>query len=413
MLTALGILAALLALQLIYPFVTVLAAQARPYRIPAPSPGVADKMPDFACIVTAYRNSEIAKPLLGSLLRQKYPNWTAYLVADECPEFGFSFSDERIVLLQPESPLRLKAKSIMYAWEHFRRPHDYVVIFDADNVAHPDFLNELLPFLRAGFVCAQGQRKAKNTDTDYAALDSLGEHYKNHIEREVPYRLGGSAVISGSGMATRSDVYRAYLDSPEIQQGQHLWKKMLQEDKILQNFLLRRGHRIAYARNAVIYDEKVQTGAAVETQRGRWLYSYFQNVPNALGLLGRSLANGSGNQAYFGLVTLALPMFLQVAAGLAIAAVAFFVLPWACAALLVALAVFSANIFWVLWLDGAPPAVWRAAWKAPYFVFRQAFSLFKMRDPNKFFKHTEHQKTVDLDEIINPKEPHNVKITKK
>jgi Glycosyltransferases, probably involved in cell wall biogenesis len=260
MLTTLGILAALLALQLIYPFVTVLAAQARPYRVPPPSPSVADKMPDFACIVTAYRNAEIAKPLLESLLRQTYPNWTAYLVADECPELSFRFSDERIVLLRPENPLRLKAKSIMYAWERFRRPHDHVVIFDADNVAHPDFLDEMLPFVRAGFVCAQGQRKAKNTDTDYAALDSLGEHYKNHIEREVPYRLGGSAVISGSGMVTRSDVYRAYLDGPEIQQGQRLWKKMLQEDKILQNFLLQQGHRIAYARDAVVYDEKSANG---------------------------------------------------------------------------------------------------------------------------------------------------------
>ena len=202
----------------------------------------------YACIVTAYRNSAIAKPLVESLLRQQYPHLIIYVVADECPDFDFGITDERLVLLQPATPLRLKAKSIIYAMEHYRRPHDYTVVFDADNLAHPQFLAEINRYVEAGYGCIQGQRTAKNLDTTYAALDSMGEHYKNYIERYVPYLLGGSAVISGSGMATRTDLYRAYLASPEIQQGQNQWKKMLQEDKILQNFLLRQDHRIAYAR---------------------------------------------------------------------------------------------------------------------------------------------------------------------
>ncbi len=93
----------------------------------------------------------------------------------------------------------------------------------------------------------------------------MGEHYKNYLERYVPYLLGGSAVISGSGMATESVLYQAYLASPEIEQGQHQWKKMLQEDKILQNFLIQQNKRIAYARNAVVYDEK--------TRAMRWKHS--------------------------------------------------------------------------------------------------------------------------------------------
>lgn len=62
-------------------------------------------------------------------------------------------------------------------------------------------------------------------------------------------------------MATETNLYKAYLASPEIEQGQHQWKKMLQEDKILQNFILRQGGTIAYARKALVYDEKVDTGA--------------------------------------------------------------------------------------------------------------------------------------------------------
>ncbi len=294
-----GIICLLASFQLVYPFVTVLLAQL--FRKSSRLPDQAYRSnPHFACVITAYRNAEIARPLVQSLLAQRYPARSIYLVADECPDIDFELEDEAFLLLRPETPLRLKAKSLQYALENFQRPHDFIVVFDADNLAHPDFLDEIRRFCNLGFNCIQGQRTAKNLDTTYAALDSMGEHYKNYIEREVPFRLGGSAVISGSGMATETRLYTEYLYSPEIEQGKNLWKKMLQEDKILQNFLLRRGERIAYARNAVVYDEKVETGKAVETQRSRWLFSYFQNVPNALGILRRGLLGLNFNQWYFG-----------------------------------------------------------------------------------------------------------------
>ncbi len=395
-----SVLAALVVIQLLYPFVTVLAARLfGQERLPAPPATITPNF-DYACIVTAYRNSAIAKPLVESLLRQDYPHLIIYVVADECPDFDFGIADERFVLLRPSDPLRLKAKSILHAMANYRRPHDYTVVFDADNLAHPQFLTEINRYARAGYVCIQGQRTAKNLDTSYAALDSLGEHYKNYLERYVPYLLGGSAVISGSGMATRTDVYAAYLAAPEIQQGQNQWKKMLQEDKILQNFLLRQNHRIAYARQAKVYDEKVETGAAVATQRSRWLFSYFQNLPNSSGLLLRGLTHGSWNQVYFGFVTLVLPMFIQLGAALALAMLGLFIAPWWTLALVLAVGIFALNILWTLRLDNAPPSVWAALWQVPKFVWRQVLGLLRMRDPNKNFQHTEHRKYVSVDEIL-------------
>lgn len=392
----------LLVVQLVYPFVTVLLAQLRkPFNIPISQ--YPDPHRHFACIVTAYRNAAIAQPLVESLLRQTYPNLQVYLVADECEEFDFAQRDTRFLLLRPAIPLRLKAKSILYAFDHFRQRPDYVVVFDADNLAHPQFLEEINRFAHAGFLCIQGQRTAKNLDTAYAALDSLGEHYKNYIEREVPFRLGGSAVISGSGMATETGIYKAYLESPEIEQGKLQWKKMLQEDKILQNFLLRRNIRIAYARQALVYDEKVETGEAVETQRSRWLFSYFQNLPNAIGILRRGLFGLNLHQFYFGFVTLVLPMFIQLGLALVLALLALLVSPVWGLVLFGAMVVFSLNILWVLRLDRAPAAVRRVVWQVPRFVLRQFAGLFKMRNPNKHFKHTEHRKMVSVDEIVQRK----------
>lgn len=398
------VLVCLVLMQLLYPFVTVLLAQLLGKERFIQKKNAPENSFDYACIITAYRNAAIAKPLIESLLRQTHRQQLIYLVADECPEFDFDISDERFVLLRPDSPLRLKAKSILYAIAHFKRNPDYIAVFDADNLAHPQFLEEINRYADSGLTCIQGQRTAKNLDTTYAALDSMGEHYKNYVERYVPWLLGGSSVISGSGMATESNLYKAYLASPEIEQGQLQWKKMLQEDKILQNFIVRQGGTIAYARKALVYDEKVDTGTAVETQRSRWLFSYFQNLPNSSGLLWRGLTRLNFNQFYFGWVTLALPMFIQVGLAGILALAGLFISPYLSLALVLALVIFVLNILCVLRLDEAPQPVWDAIWQAPKFVWRQFAGLFKMRDPNKNFQHTEHKKFVSVDEIIGQKE---------
>lgn len=355
---------------------------------------------DFGNIITAYKNVDIAKGLVKSLLKQRHTNHHIYLVADGCDLRNWDIEDERLTVLLPDQPLNLKAKSIIHGIENFVREHDYITVFDADNLAHPDFLSEMNRYANAGYVAIQGQRTAKNLDTLMACADALGEFYKNYIDRVAPYRLGSSAVISGSGMAVESELYKAYLASPEIEQGKHLWKKMLQEDKILQNFLLRKNTKIAYAWDAICYDEKVTSADAVETQRSRWLFSYFQNIPNSLGILRRAILNFSWNQWLFGLVTIAPPMFIMLATAVGLAVLGLFINPWVSLALIAADAIFVLTIFWTLRLSNAPKQVWSAVAAMPNFVLRQVKGLFKMANPNKNFKHTEHKVSVSIEEVL-------------
>ncbi len=397
------IVAALVIFQLVLPFLTVSLSQI--FGKDLPENTQTPKHPntpetDFGCVITAYKNAAIARPLVQSLLRQTHERHLIYLVADECPDEPFGIENERLIYLRPDPSLRLKAKSIIHAMENFRRPHDYTVVFDADNLAHPQFLEDINRYVRAGHRCIQGQRTAKNLDTRLAAADSLGELYKNYVERYAPYLLGGSAVISGSGMATETNLYWEYLRSPEIEQGKHQWKKMLQEDKILQNFLLRQNERIVYAWNSIVYDEKVESADAVQTQRSRWLFSYFQNVPNALGILRRGLLGLRFNQIYFGLITLSLPMFLQLGATFVLAVVGLWLAPMWSFALVLAVGIFAATVLWTLKLSHAPAAVWEAVRAVPQFFWQQFLGMFKMRNPNKHFKHSEHKHHVQIEDLL-------------
>ncbi len=355
---------------------------------------------DFGNIITAYKNAEIAKPLIQSLLRQTHDNHIIYLVADNCDIEGWDVFDDRLVVLNPQPPMNLKVKSIIHAVENFKRDHEFIAIYDADNLAHPNFLEEINVYANNGYTSIQGQRTAKNLDSMYACTDALGEFYKNYVERYVPYLIGSSAVISGSGMAVESELYKTYLYGEEITKGKELWKKMLQEDKILQNHLLFRNEKISYAWDAVVYDEKVDSGEQVETQRSRWLYSYFQNLPNSSGLVAKGLFTFSWNRLLFGLVTIAPPMFIMIfLAGILFLAGLYFS-PVMSALLFLGGCIFVGNIFLSLYLSKVPKPIWKAVANTPMFIINQITGLFKMGNPNKNFKASEHKHSVSIDEVL-------------
>lgn len=382
---------------LVFPFWTVFVSRFVKEKIKTPDN---PKEFDFGCVITAYKNSNITKPLVQSLIKQNFNNFHIYLVADGCDVSDYDIKHEKFTLLRPDPQLNLKAKSIIHGMDNFVRKHDYTCVFDGDNLAHPNFLKTVNKYANAGHRSIQGQRTAKNLDSTYAAMDALGEFYKNYIERYVTYLIGSSSVISGSGMAVETDLYRAYLNSPEIDQGKHQWKKMLQEDKILQNFLLKQNERIVYAWDAVCYDEKVDSGDAVETQRSRWLFSYFQNLPNSTGILAKGIFGFSWNQLIFGLVTVSPPLFIMVGLSGLMMILGLFVFPPMGIALFAGLAIFSLNLLWTIKLSDAPKQVWSAIWSLPFFVLKQFRGLLKMGNPNKNFKHTEHTKNVSVEDVL-------------
>ncbi len=349
----------------------------------------------FACIITAYKDVNIALPQIRSILRQRYSNYHIYLVGDHCVKPDNLPSDERLTILFPDPYLNSKVLSIKYAMDHFVHEPNAILILDSDNLLQEQALDRLNRYLLAGYTAVQGQRTAKNLDTTVAALDALGELYYNVIQRDTPFLIGSSATIAGSGMCVRTTFFRSYVDRM-FSEGKQF---EIAEDKLLQMMLVQSGHRIAYCREALIFDEKVTHGNQVQRQRTRWIRSWFQHWSTAIRLMGSGLVHFDWNVFYFGLMLSFPPMFLLVAGLLFIASAGLILNPLMSLLCLAGLGIFSLQFFAALLKSPAPAPIWKAIPKIPVFVWRQVLAVMKIQASKNDFMATDHTENTEIEDV--------------
>ena len=352
---------------------------------------------DLACVITAYNNLDLALFATDSLMKQNYKNYHIYIVADACEIPNDIPLSSKLTILKPEKDLRSKVKSMKYAIDHFIREHDAVAIFDPDNLAHPDFLKECNKSIRAGFKAVQGKRVAKNLDSKMACLDAMGEIYYNFTTKKVPFNLGSSAIIAGSGMILETDLFKEFFEVPYIKK--NLDGVIPGEDKILHYHVVSRDNRIAFVENAILYDEKVSNADMVKNQRTRWINSYILNLSNAANLFFRGTISFNLNKFLSGIITLYPPLFILVLFSGLLAVVNIFITPYYTVILFLSLIIFVLNFMLVLNITNAPEKIWAAFWSIPIFMANQVLALLNIRKSNKEFLTTRNDKKMSLEDV--------------
>lgn len=361
-------------------------------------PVSAEKRP-ISIIITCYKNLGVSTPLIYSLLKQEYSDYHIHVVVDRPEQNLPSITHKRVSFLQPSYPLDSKLKSIHYALTHSEEKYQTVIVLDPDNLVPSFFLSRINDYLTNGFQVVQARRTAKNLDTMYACMDSLGETYKTYLERFVPYQLGGSANITGSGYGISRGIFKRFVDEELARLEKSQKQIIVAEDKLLQNFLLRNGYRIAFAEEVYVYDEKVATGEQVSRQRSRWILAYFQNIKPSLRLFFRGIMDLRIEKILFALLALYPPLFLTVAASFLVGLADIFVSVWGLVSLLVGLTIFSVTILWTLTLSDAPSEVRSVVWKVPLFIGRQFIGLLQMKRALRNFLPTTHHHKTSIEEM--------------
>lgn len=347
---------------------------------------------DYAIIITAYGQVDQVPALLESIAKLTYPNFTVYVVADNCDSTHLQPKAHNIVILRPEKVLAANVKSHFYAIDRFVRPHNRLLILDSDNLVHPQLLSELNQYFEKGYRAVQGLRSAKNLDSTLARLDAARDIYYHFYDGKILFKAGSSATLSGSGMAFDVALYRECLENYDVSGAGF--------DKVLQAAIVSRGERIAFAESAIVYDEKTATSEQLVKQRARWINTWFKYAAFGFRLIGKGLQNASLNQFLFGLVLVRPPLFMFLILSVAFTVSNLFIWPMASVAWMLALLCFFTGFRIALIRSNADRAVVNSLYATPKFVYYQLAALLKTRKANKLSVATRQEPGKTTDETL-------------
>lgn len=347
--------------------------------------------PDYAIIVTAYEQVDLIPQVVRSILALNYTNYLVYIVADKCDVSGLQFNNEKIVVLRPETTLASNIRSHFYAIRNFKRPHTHLTIIDSDNLVDTEYLVQLNNYFNRGFKAVQGVRKEKNLNTTYACLDAASDIYYRFIDRKLLFDVGSSASLSGSGMAFTTQLYRDCLE--------HLEMSGAGFDKILQFEILKRKLRIAFASQAIVYDEKTSKSDQLVKQRARWLNTWFRFFALGARMTLLGIRNINWNQFIFGVLLLRPPLFILLALSFICFAANIIVMPIAALCWVIAVCLFISMFYVALNYFKADKRIYKSLRGIPLFFFYQLSALLKVNKANKLSVATKHDQHTSINDI--------------
>jgi cellulose synthase/poly-beta-1,6-N-acetylglucosamine synthase-like glycosyltransferase len=346
----------------------------------------------FGIVITAHQEIAFLPPIVDSLLKQSYSCFNIYIVADDCDTAGLSFDDPRVHLLDTPEPFNSNSRSIHYALEHFEEKDEILVIFDPDNLVHPEFLTVLNRYYNKGYKAVQGNLQAKNMLNTYEKIDSIGVIFNNFIDRECRSSLGYSVNILGCGISVDRNIYQKISYDNLSRMGGF--------DKHMQFEIARNAPRIAYAEEAILYDEKISDSGNLERQRTRWIMAYFRFLGHAFALAWEGIIRLDFNLFYFGYNLIRPPYFLQIILAILFALVDL-VLPlnlymhWA-----TVVAVFLISLTVIVLIRASDKTVSKGILYMPLFFYHQVRSLFKLKMNKTSILKTTHSKVLYIDDLL-------------
>jgi cellulose synthase/poly-beta-1,6-N-acetylglucosamine synthase-like glycosyltransferase len=244
----------------------------RGLRIPAHLPRAA-KAHRFAILIPAHDEATVIGQLLDSLNAQDYPAgaFKVYVACDGCTDATPRISRERGARVLERNDAGAPGKTGNLSWaigQLSLDEYDAVVVFDADNVVHPQFLGRMSDELAAypQSEAFQGYLDVKNPgDSWVTRVYALSFWYANRFWQLARENSGLAVNLGGTGEALRVSLLRRLG-----------WRwTSLTDDLELTCEVVLAGGRVRYVWHAIAYDEKPLDIGTSRTQRARWLRGHY------------------------------------------------------------------------------------------------------------------------------------------
>lgn len=273
----------------------------------------------YAVLICARNEAAVLPKLLESLRAQDYPGvLDLYVAADNCTDDtarlarkggATVFERHDLVHVGKGYALNFLLHRIWAEGKHY----DGYLLFDADNLARPDFVRRLDGVFSPECPVVAGYRNTKNYRGWVAAGQGLC------FIREVRFLncprtlLGFSGNVTGTGFLVSEEILRTAGGWP--------WH-CLCEDLEFSTVQMIAGRRIAYCPQAEYFDEQPATLSQSVRQRLRWCKGFLQVMASRGAGLGRAALRGSWSCADLLISRIAPVLFNLLALGFAAVGVA-------------------------------------------------------------------------------------------
>ncbi len=230
----------------------------------------------FAIVIPARNEELVIGNLIKSLKSQEYPKdkFDIFVVPNNCND-----NTKDIAILNGANiidckniEINSKGDVLRYSFKILEnKDYEAYLVFDADNVVHPKFINEMNKALCLGYDVAQGYRDSKNVSDSWIS-SSHSIHYlvQNYFVNRARENLNKSCFINGTGfMISKKYLKENGYDSITVTEDIELSVKCGLENQ-----------RIAFVEDAITYDEQPIDFITSWKQRKRWSVGTIQVLKN-------------------------------------------------------------------------------------------------------------------------------------
>ncbi len=233
---------------------------------------LSDKKHRFAMVVAAHNEQTVISEIVDSLKDLDYDKdkYDIFVIADNCDDDTAKIAREHGADVHERFSDGDRGKGYALNWMFGRifemdKQYDAICVFDADNIVHKNFLNEMNVKFNQGFKAVQGYIDTKNpNDSWITASYAISFWLLNKVYQTARSNLGLSNQISGTGFAVSTDIIKEYGWSATC----------LAEDMEFTMQLVLNGISVGYAYDAIVYDEKPLTLSQSVKQRTRWMQGH-------------------------------------------------------------------------------------------------------------------------------------------
>lgn len=248
----------------IFYFVTALHAYKKIKPIPE-----SDIKRRFVALIPARNEAGVIGNLIKSLQNQNYPKdlYDIVIIPNNCTDNTKEVALEMgAKVLECRGDVKSKGEVLSDIFDqlvtNYSDTYDGAIIFDADNLVHPDFILKINDAYNDGAKVCQGYRASKNpSDTWISGCHSIYYYIVNGFFDRARMALGWSAALNGTGFMVSMEILK-----------KHEFKtySMTEDIEYTSIVISEYGENIKWVPEAITYDEQPLKFSESVTQRFRW-----------------------------------------------------------------------------------------------------------------------------------------------